>query len=171
MADDGPRTFLSRLAPSAVAGWLTLGARTLPGDHDLTTVHSVYRVTNGVFGGRARKEASLFTRPEAMRGTLLVGFLFDDEGQWALSPRWLDGAHAAFWRPGSLDERAFVVTSPTVDLAFVPPPWLEPAPSPWAARRPPSGAMRRRSARPPSIRTDSASVTRLHSAEPASSGR
>lgn len=111
-----PESFLAKLAPMSAAGWHALGAQIFPGELSLATANTVYRFKNGVFQGRARKNARTFECPKAMRALRLIGFLHDEGGLWSLSPRWREGAHAVLWQPGETDEQSFLLTSPTREL-------------------------------------------------------
>ena len=91
-ACSAPASFLAKLAPMAAGGWHALGAQMFPGELSLATTNTVYRFKNGVFQGRARKNARTFECPKAMRGLRLIGFLHDEGGLWSLSPRWREGA-------------------------------------------------------------------------------
>ena len=113
-----PETFLAKLAPMAAGGWHALGAQIFPGELSLATTNTVYRFKNGVFQGRARKNARTFECPKAMRALRLIGFLHDEGGLWSLSPRWSEGAHAVLWQPGETDEQSFLLTSPTRELTI-----------------------------------------------------
>ena len=113
-----PASFLAKLAPMAAGGWHALGAQMFPGELSLATTNTVYRFKNGVFQGRARKNARTFECPKAMRALRLIGFLHDEGGLWSLSPRWREGAHAVLWQPGETDEQSFVLTSPTRELTL-----------------------------------------------------
>lgn len=117
-ACSAPASFLAKLAPMAAGGWHALGAQMFPGELSLATTNTVYRFKNGVFQGRARKNARTFECPKAMRGLRLIGFLHDEGGLWSLSPRWREGAHAVLWQPGETDEQSFVLTSPTRELTL-----------------------------------------------------
>lgn len=117
-ACSAPESFLAKLAPMAAGGWHALGAQMFPGELSLATTNTVYRFKNGVFQGRARKNARTFECPKAMRGLRLIGFLHDEGGLWSLSPRWREGAHAVLWQPGETDEQSFVLTSPTRELTL-----------------------------------------------------
>lgn len=117
-ACSAPASFLAKLAPMAAGGWHALGAQMFPGELSLATTNTVYRFNNGVFQGRARKNARTFECPKAMRGLRLIGFLHDEGGLWSLSPRWREGAHAVLWQPGETDEQSFVLTSPTRELTL-----------------------------------------------------
>lgn len=171
------RTFLATLAPMSASAWHALGAQTFPGELSVATDNSVYRFKNGVFLGRAKKGGRSFDYPASMRGTRLVGFLYDEGGLWSLSPRWRAGAHAVLWKPGATDEESFILTSPTQALALEEPEprpaQPEPTPSPWAARGPAESGVRIRPiAQPPSIRPPvPASMTRIHCAMPATGHR
>jgi hypothetical protein len=55
-----------------------------------------------------------------MAGLELIGFLADEEGLWALSPRWRTGAFAVICRPGAKAEEAFMLTSQTVSCMITP---------------------------------------------------
>lgn len=117
-AFSAPESFLATLAPMAAGGWHALGAQIFPGELSLATTNTVYRFKNGVFQGRARKNARTFECPKTMRALRLIGFLHDEGGLWSLSPRWREGAHAVLWQPGETDEQSFLLTSPTRELTL-----------------------------------------------------
>ncbi len=116
MSSARPESFLAKLAPMSAGGWHALGAQIFPGELSLATANTVYRFKNGVFHGRARKDARTFEHPRSMHALRLIGFLYDEGGLWSLSPRWREGAHAVLWRPGETDEQSFLLTSPTREL-------------------------------------------------------
>jgi hypothetical protein len=176
---DAPLRFLSQLAPDAAAEWKMLGTTTFPGELSIATDNSIYRFRNGVFVSRAKKPARFFDAPKAMRGTLMIGFLHEDDvaDLWSLAPHWLLGSHAVLWREGGMDAASFILTSPTASFTLEEPepkPSPDPEPAPWVARRAPShsGIIERRIARPPSFRMPlPPSMTRLHPAESVPSER
>ncbi|MBX3190720.1 MAG: hypothetical protein KF819_27225 [Labilithrix sp.] len=164
---DAPTAFLRQLATRSTATWQSRGRRVFPGEASLETGNSLYRFRDGVFISRARKPARSFDAPKSMRGMRLIGFLTEEAGRLSLSPRWRAGAHAVLWRPGTLDDSSFVVTSPVGSMAIEEPPML-----PRAERIEPSHSgiqlkVIARAARPPKIaRPCPASMTRLHPAKP-----
>lgn len=146
-------SFLVKLAPSSAEGWIALGAEVFRGGAELETTNSVYLFHDGVLTGRARKPARSTETPSALVGLRLVGFLSEEDGLYALSPRWRPDALGVFFRAkraGAPDPRSFVVTTQTVAFTVEPPP---------------SGARLRKAMHPPAfVRPVPASLTRLFAA-------
>ncbi|MDB4946250.1 MAG: hypothetical protein JWP97_5784 [Labilithrix sp.] len=167
---EAPLLFLRQLATGASGGWADLGRTVFSGELSFATGNSEYRVRHGVLATRAKKPARSFEIPASMHGLLLVGFLVEDDAndRWALGTVWQPGAHAVLWRPGPLDTRSFVITSPTLSFAHEPFAAAEPEPSPWVASGVPQSGivkLQRPVARPPLLRVpEPPSMTRLHPA-------
>ena len=177
LSPDGPRSFLASLAPHSADTWMALGPAMFPGELSMATMSGVYRFKNGIFLGRANLSARTFEWAKAMRGTRLIGFLADERGLWALSPRWREGTHAVLWKPDATDGEPFLITSPTTSFTLeeaesAPEPRRTSMPSASDEAPPESGVRTRRAARPPSIRRPlPPSTTRIHPALPSQSTR
>lgn len=141
-----PKDMLAKLARQSAAALHAMAHEAFRGEASIETANTVYRFRDGVFVACARKPARAFEAPSAMQDLRLIGFLSYDRGLWSLSPRWREGAIAVFWRTSGIDERAFVLTSPTVAFALEAPP-REPA-----SRGSISGVMRRPDSLPPPLR-------------------
>lgn len=159
-----PRTVLTKLARQSAAAWLSLGESAYAGDVSIETKNTMYLFHNGVFVSRARKPTRANESPSSMRGVRLIGFLLEERGGVALSTEWVYDSAAVLWRPDSIangvDENAFRLTSPTLDIAITVP---EPRVFDFGAHRLSSSNVFRRSVqRPPTHRRPAPpSMTRI----------
>jgi len=157
---------LVRLARQSAATWQRVRGEAFLGETIVETSNTIYRFENGVFTGRAPKlSRGDWDSPPAMLDLEIIGFLSDEGGFWALSPRWREGSLAVLWRMSSdsAADKGFTLTSPTVACAIARP---EPA---VIARDVPerSDVFTVPSSKPPTVRRPAPpSMTKLHPMPP-----
>lgn len=106
---------LKTLAARFETSWRKARKAAFVGAVTFETENTCYRFIDGVFVGRAPRRRTGFPVwevPDWMKGTELLGFLYEEKGQWSLSTEWREESLAVI----TTASRALTLTSPTVDF-------------------------------------------------------
>ncbi len=96
---------LVKLARQSAVAWTR--ARAFAGAITFESTNTTYCLHDGVLVYRTTRGSTVSVAPSDRLE--LVGFLFSEDGLWALSPRWRAGSIAVLWRDST---ETYTLTSP-----------------------------------------------------------